>query len=215
VTPAIYARLLRAWAAAGYVVAAPVFPRSNQYAPGGPDEADLINQPRDMSFVITSVLAASAAPNGVLTGLVDPRAVAVAGQSDGGSTALAAAYNRHFVDPRIKAAVILAGARIPGLRGYHFTAGEPPLLAVQGTDDDVNFPSSTYIYYAFARIPKFLLSLLGAPHLSPYTTAQPQLGIVERVSTAFLDLYLKGQPGALERMSEAGNVPSVATLTSG
>ena len=59
-TPGIYARLLQAWARAGYVVAAPFFPLSNANAPGGADEADIVNQPADMSFVITRILAASA-----------------------------------------------------------------------------------------------------------------------------------------------------------
>ena len=54
VTPAIYSPLLTAWAQAGYVVAAPIFPLGNQNAPGGPNESDLVNQPADMSFVITS-----------------------------------------------------------------------------------------------------------------------------------------------------------------
>jgi len=34
VTPAPYARLLEAWASAGYVVAAPIFPLGNAHAPG-------------------------------------------------------------------------------------------------------------------------------------------------------------------------------------
>jgi predicted dienelactone hydrolase len=71
-TPTIYARLLEAWARAGYVVAAPVFPLSNEHAPGGPDEDDIVNQPRDMSFVITKMLAASAADRGILAGLIQP-----------------------------------------------------------------------------------------------------------------------------------------------
>jgi len=61
VTPTIYAPLLRAWARAGYVVAAPIFPAGNADAPGGPNESDLVNQPADMSFVITQMLAESAA----------------------------------------------------------------------------------------------------------------------------------------------------------
>ncbi len=213
VTPSIYARLLRAWAAAGYVVAAPYFPLSNQYAPGGPNESDLINQPGDMSYVITRVLAGSAAAHGILAGLVDPRRIAVAGQSDGGSTALAAAYNVHFRDPRIGAAVILSGARIPGVGGYQFPPPSPPLLAVQGTADRLNAPSSTYNYFALARSPKFLLSLLGAPHLGPYTDEEPQLRIVERTSIAFLNRYLKHVPGSAMQMSRAGNVANTASLT--
>jgi dienelactone hydrolase len=213
ITPAPYARLLRAWVQAGYVVAAPTFPLTNPHAPGGPDESDLVNQPTDVSFVITEMLQGSARPQGILSHLLNPDEVAVTGQSDGGSTALAAAYNARYVDRRIRAAMILSGAMIPGLTGYTFPPPNPPLLAVQGTGDTVNAPQSTYHFFARARRPKFLLSLLGAPHLGPYTDEQPQLGIVERTTTAFLDRYLKHETGAASRMQQAGNVLHVATLS--
>ena len=136
VTPRPYAPLLTAWARAGFVVAAPIFPLENAHAPGGPDEStDLINQPRDMSFVITRMLRAGAARHGFLAGLIDPRQIAVAGQSDGGETALAVAYDRHFIDRRVAAAVILSGAEIPGVGGFDFPSPSPPLLASQGTAD--------------------------------------------------------------------------------
>ncbi len=212
VTPATYATLLHDWVRAGYVVAAPVFPLGNHDAPGGANEADLVNQPRDMSFVITQVLRASSRPDGVLGGLIDPHEVAVAGQSDGGSTALAVAYDRHFVDRRIRAAIILSGARIPGLGGYDF-AGGPPALAVQGTADPLNAPVSTYHYFDLLGQPKFLLRLWGAGHLSPYTTNRTERTAVTRVSVAFMDRYVKKLPGAASRMSSAGNVRGVATLT--
>src|SRR6478672_3350098 len=83
-TPADYASLLEAWAAAGYVVAAPVFPRTGTHAPGGPTEADLVNQPRDLSFVITRLLAMSGRSTGVLSHEIDASRIAVVGQSDGG-----------------------------------------------------------------------------------------------------------------------------------
>jgi predicted dienelactone hydrolase len=212
ITPAPYARLLRAWARAGYVVAAPVFPLTNPHAPGGPDESDLVNQPTDMSFVISRLLAASDSGRGTLAGLIDPSRIAVAGQSDGGSTALALAYNQHDFDRRIRAAMILSGALIPGLGGYDFPSPSPPLLAVQGTADTVNAPSSTYHFFALARRPKFLLSLLGAPHLGPYTNEQPQLAIVERVTIAFLNHFLKRLPAAGWQMWQDGNVHGLAAL---
>jgi dienelactone hydrolase len=212
ITPAPYARLLQTWAQDGYVVAAPIFPLSNADAPGGPDESDLVNQPTDMSFVITQMLRGDARRRGILSHLLNPHAVAVTGQSDGGSTGLAAAYDEHYVDHRIDAAMILSGAMIPGIGGYTFPPPSPPLLAVQGTGDTVNAPASTYHYFALAPEPKFLLSLFGAPHLGPYTDEQPQLGIVERTTTAFLDRYLKHETGALLRMQRAGNVPNLASL---
>jgi predicted dienelactone hydrolase len=210
VTPAPYARLLQAWARAGYVVAAPVFPLENADAPGGPNEADLTNQPRDMSFLISRLLALSAAGSGFLSGLIDPRQIAVAGQSDGGDTALAVAYNRRLLDRRVRAAVILSGAEIPGVGGFDFPAPSPPLLATQGTADSINPPSATKAFFDVAPPPKYLLTLFGAPHLGPYTNQQPQLGIVERVTIAFLDRYLKRQPRSIAR---AGDVPGTSTVS--
>lgn len=212
VTPQPYARLLQSWASAGYVVAAPVFPLGSADAPGGPDEADVINQPRDMSFVISSLLSLDQPGAGPLAGLVDPTRIAVAGHSDGGESALAVAYSRRFRDPRVSAAVILSGAEMSGVGGYRFAQGSPPLLAAQGTDDPFNEPKFTNAYFELAQRPKFLLRLLGAGHLPPYTDQQPQLAIVERVTTAFLDRYLKREPGALQRLVSLGDVAGTSTL---
>jgi dienelactone hydrolase len=212
VTPGVYARLLQAWARAGYVVAAPVFPLENADAPGGPDESDLINQPADMRFVISRMLAANNAGSGPLAGLIDPRQIAVTGQSDGGDTALAAAYDGAYRDPRVGAAIVLSGAEIPAVGSFTFPRGGPPLLATQGTADTINPPSSTNAFFEAAQRPKYLLNLLGAEHLPPYTDEQPQLTIVERVTIAFLDGYLKHMPGALERLVTLGTVPGPATM---
>lgn len=213
VTPALYWRLLTAWAAAGYVVAAPVFPRANAHAPGGPDEADIINQPADMSFVISSVLALARVPGSILAGRVDPTAIGVSGHSDGGETALAMAYDRSYRDPRVRAAAILSGAELPNEAAVYFPRPSPPLLASQGTADTTNHPHFTYDFYAAAHRPKYLLRLLGAAHLPPYTTQQPQLDIVERVTTAFFDRYLKHDSAAQRRITADGDVTHLAALT--
>jgi dienelactone hydrolase len=212
VTPTPYAALLQAWARDGYIVAAPIFPLENANAPGGPNENDLVNQPRDMRFVITRMLQANRIRGGFFAGLVDSAQIAVSGQSDGGETALAVAYDRLFIDRRVRAAVILSGAEIPGVGGFTFPAPSPPLLATQGTADTINPPGFTYQFFALAPRPKYLLRLYGAPHLPPYTGEQPQLGIVERVTTAFMDRYLKDERGALGRMTSAGNVTGTAGL---
>lgn len=210
-TPAIYARLLHAWTRAGYVVAAPVFPLENTNAPGGPNEADLVNQPADLSFVITRLLAANANKASPLHGMIAPTRIAVSGQSDGGETAFAVAYDAPYHDSRVRAAVLLSGSQLPGV-GFTFPRPSPPLLATQGTADTINPPSLTNAFYTKAPAPKFLLTLIGATHLPPYTSEQPQLGIVERVTIAFLDHYLKQK--RLGPLLAAGAVPGIAHLTS-
>lgn len=208
-TPADYARLLDAWTRAGYVVAAPVFPLGNAAAPGGPNESDLINQPEDMSFVIARLLALSARANSVIYGKIDSSHVAVAGHSDGAVTALAVAYDRRFRNPRVGAAIVLSGAALPGMGP--FPRRGPPLLAMQGTADTINAPANTAAVFERARRPKFLLWLVGVSHRPPYTYEQPQLGIVERATTAFLDHYMKGRP--LQAFEDAARRPGLTQLT--
>jgi fermentation-respiration switch protein FrsA (DUF1100 family) len=101
---------------------------------------------------------------------------------------------------------------MPGRDSYLFAVGSPPLLAVQGTADTSNAPASTDRYFRLARPPKFLLHLLGAGHLRPYIS-QPQLGIVERETIAFLDRYLKHRRGARRRMWTVGSVRGLAVLS--
>lgn len=211
VAPARYARLLQSWAHAGYVVASPTFPGENPAAPGGPNESDLLNEPADVRFVISRMLALSAR-SGPLFDLIDPSRVAVAGHSDGGDTALAVAYDPRFRDPRVAAAIVLSGAEIPPEGEFAFPASGPPLLAAQGTADTVNPPSATDNFFEAASPPKYLLSLIGAEHLPPYTEQGPQLEIVERTTGAFLDAYLEHQRGALARLRADGNMPGRASL---
>ena len=205
-TPATYARLLDTWARAGYVVAAPVFPVENANAPGGPDERDLENQPRDMSFVISRLTG----PTSPIRKLVDPRRIAVAGHSDGAETALTVAYDRRFRDRRIDAAIVMSGAALPGFTAA--PAASPPLLAVQGTSDPINVSAMTASYYGRMHRPKFLLWLLGATHLPPYTTSDRWLTVVERTTTIFLDHYLRGAP--LRPLIAAGTRAGTARILS-
>jgi hypothetical protein len=73
-------------------------------------------------------------------------------------------------------------------------------------------PPKTELFFAGARRPKYLLRLFGAEHLSPYQYEQPQLGVVERVTIAFFDAFLKHEPGALRHLVSVGNVPGIGAL---
>ena len=210
-----YRPLLSAWASAGYVVAAPDFPLTNCRTPD-PAEDDLANQPSDMAFVISRLVAAGRRPHGSLTGLVDPARIAVAGHSDGGDTVAALAAGSCCRDRAVRAAIVLAGAEWPPLGGAYFGKGTPPVLFVQGSADAINPPSdSLAMYRADASGPRFYLDLPGAGHLAPYEGRRPPEPLVARVTVDFLDKYLAGQRAAAAAMRRAGRVPGRAVLVGG
>jgi len=213
VSPTPYDPLLDKWVRAGFIVAAPVFPKSNANAPGGPNEHDLPNQAADMNLVVLSMLERSAARNGPFAERITPD-VAVAGQSDGGDTALAAAFDP--TRPRlefVKAAMILSGAEDPFAAPFTPQPGTP-LLATQGTADTVNRPEETMTFFRAAAHPKYLLLLDGASHQEPYTQPGPQLEAVSRTTIAFLDRYLKLDGAPLRRLVAARNAGPATELQS-
>ena len=214
--PGAYADLLRAWASAGYVVAAVTFPRTNCHLGPEADEADLVNQPQDMSYVLTRLVALSARPGDPFSGLLDPHQVGAAGQSDGGDTVAAIAASTCCTDRRLKAVAVLSGAEWPPMPGRYFPGGAPPMLFTQGTADTINPPwMSLQLYHADADGPRYYLDLLGASHLIPYQATNPVEHLVARVTLAFFDRYVLGQAAALKTMTRDGNVTGTAALVSG
>jgi predicted dienelactone hydrolase len=207
-----YAALMDAWARAGYVVADPTYPLTDPSEPGGVSEADILHHPEDLHSVISRLIAAGHAPSGPLRGLIDPSAVAVVGQSDGGDVSLAVAANTCCRDARVRAAVILSGAELPAFGGSYYSAGSPPLLVVQGNQDTINAAGCSAALYNGAPAPKYYVDLLGASHLTPYVGPGPWQFRVERAVNAFFDLYLKHEPRGLVRLRQAAQAPGVAAL---
>lgn len=121
-------------ASRGYVVVAADFPLSKGDAPGGANFADVANQPADVSFLIDQALALTgdARP---FAGELDPARVGALGLSLGGLTTTLVAAHPTMRDPRIKAAVSIAG---PGdIFGRDYFAAAPPLLMIAGTADEI------------------------------------------------------------------------------
>jgi dienelactone hydrolase len=211
-SPGVYAALLHTWASAGYVVASPSFPLTTQ---GGPlDEGDVNNQPGDLSFVITSVLARDHVAGNTLTRLVDTAHIAATGHSDGGETVMGIAANSCCRDPRITAAVEMSGDERPFPNGAYFSGHTPPLLAIQGDHDPINDYGYAVQIYNQAPAPKFLLTLIGGGHLEPFTTDTSHLVVVALSTIDFFDHYLKNRADGLPRLHADAVSAGNATLQS-
>ena len=211
-----YAPIINAMVSAGFVVVAINFPRTNPNAVGGLYEADIVNQPGDITAAINWALAQDAVSSSPLYQLIDSSKVAAVGQSDGGDTTLALAYNSCCIDSRVQAAVIFSGAELASFPGSYFPAGvKVPLLVVQGSADTINPPAASSQIFAGAPAPKYLLWLLGAEHLEPYAAPNQYESITAAVTADFLKAYLNGDAAALAAMPSAGSVAGVATFSSG
>lgn len=210
--PQFYAPLLEHWAANGFVVAAVQFPLSSSASPCGAVAGDSVNQPEDVSFVISSVLKEAVRSRGTLAGLVDRHEVGAAGHSNGGITTYGLIANTKLRDPRVKAAAVLAGTlqRYPDGR-YDFTKA-PPVLLVHGTED-IEVPYELGVdAFNRARGPKGLLTIDGGDHGSAAgvssSGAAPQ---VRQATTDFFNAYLRGDSAAKRRIPD-DQLPAVTTM---
>ena len=211
-----YGDLLAAWASAGYVVAAVDFPHTDCKSAATADEGDMINQPGDMSYLLTRLLALSGRPGDILSGLVDARKLAATGQSDGGDTVAALAANTCCADHRLAAAAVLSGAQWPPMPGRYFGTKAPPMLFVQGSADTVNPPwTSVQLYDGDGNADRYYLDLFGADHTGPYWGTNRAERIVARVTLEFFDRYVLGRRAALHAMTRDGDVPGGAALVAG
>ena len=212
-TPLEYQQLLTAWAAAGYVVAAPLFPLSSSETPGGPDGGDIGNQPGDMSFVIDQVLSASAAASGPLSSLVDPNEIGAAGHSNGAITTLGLVANSCCLDTRVKAAVVMAGTTEGLGHGSYQFAKAPPLFVVSDVHDGLIPYADAVAVFNQAQGPKALLTLdwdsssdsTGSmAHMAASGVVLPTAGPVIKSTTDFFNAFLKHETGALQAVSANG-----------
>lgn len=202
----LYFVILEAWASEGYVVAAPDFPLSRAAAPGGSAYADYVNQPADLRFLIDELLRLDGDPTSPLYGRIDGERIGVAGQSLGGLTTFGLTLNTCCRDPRVDAAVPMAGLLAPFPDGEFSGAGAPPMLIIHGDADDTVDYQDAVDAYALLDAPRALLTHLGGGHILPYVGSSDrpaQLATID-ASTAWFDLFLKRERGAWERLLAVG-----------
>jgi predicted dienelactone hydrolase len=118
----------------GFAVVAADYPLTNYAAPGGPNEMDVVAQPGDVSFLIDELLALSAAPAGGFSGILDGERFGAFGISLGGLTTTLVAFHPDFRDPRLDAAVSIAGPMAMFMPRFFAGAGLPFLMIAGDAD---------------------------------------------------------------------------------
>ncbi len=181
--PTVYEPLLDAWAEAGYLVAAPVFPDSANTLPGSPI-SNYPDQAIDLSFVITSLL-------GGLAGPIDPTRIAVAGHSDGGTDVALLALNPLYADHRVSAYLSLSGEIPSGVAGTWGDSAPGALLVTVGTNDEYGLlPRSTQVFATARVTAKVMLQVAGGDHLSMYIGSSPEAVALRAETVRFLNAAL-------------------------
>jgi dienelactone hydrolase len=210
VTPDFYAPLLERWAAAGYVVAAPVFPILSG-SDGGASHVDYEKTFGDASFVITQVLGLRGGEP--LAGLVDPSRIAAAGHSDGEVISFGVGFLECCRDPRVRAVISMAGdlanANNPAVRD----TGTPILHIMETNDEYDPYDHSIQWDREHLTAPRWMVSLYSS-HVPPYTQpGNPAFELTSEITIAFLDGTLKGHPERLDDVTrDVESQPSVGTI---
>ena len=161
--------LVRALNAAGYIVAAPDYPLSSRAAHTkikGGDTTDVVEQTRDVRFVIDQLLADKALS-------IDAGRIATLGHSLGAVTSYFTSFGSQTVDRRIKATVLL-GAGDPvqaalaanmGLTGNWTLPDKTPVLFISAELDAIaGFTGRPYAAYSRVSGPKYELMVRGGIH---------------------------------------------------
>jgi hypothetical protein len=197
VSAATYQAMEHDLASGGFIVAAPDFPISSSALPGPASQSDIANQARDVSFLVTLFQGASVPA--LFGGHVATGKAGVVGHSDGGTTAAEVSGHSCCADDE---------GHDPGT---WFASGNPPMLFVQGTADDINPYSFSQKLYDDAKSPKMLVNILGAGHLEPYTSGS-QRGVISTLVIDFLRAQLEGDRTASGRIAGDTNVAGVLQL---
>ncbi|MFC7549517.1 alpha/beta hydrolase family protein [Plantactinospora sp. GCM10030261] len=192
--PEYHVHMASRWAAAGFVVAAPAYPRTNRRTKHF-SRADVRNQPADARLVIQRIGVLDTRPGDLFAGHLAMDRIAAAGHSAGGYTTAGLFGPDHSA--RFRAGVIISGG---GMSGSSFGGPPAALLYVHG-DKDPTVPLRRG-RAAFDRTPwpKAFLTLAGQNHgafLAPGRT-----GFTETMAatTDFLRWRLYGDEAARERL---------------
>jgi hypothetical protein len=237
-----YNVVLDHWASHGYVVIAATHSDSTALGVerGDPEAASgWVDRMADLTFLLNDIDSLSQRVRG-LAGKPDPTRVAATGHSLGALTALALAgvpvidrrdsQRKTFYDERVKVALMISppGA-IPGLvDNGGFASVKVPSLYTTATRDIVMLPDTTWEWHkdSYRIAPaggRMLIVLKGADHylggvvgrddLEHDPRADEFVNIINALTTAYLDAYLK-QSSRAQAMLQASDRLVSPTLAS-
>lgn len=238
-----YNLILDHWASHGYVVIAATHSDSTALGVerGDPEAAKgWVDRMADLTFLLDEIGPLSQRIRG-LKGKPDPTRVAATGHSLGGLTALALAgvpvidrrdnQRKRFYDERVKVALLISppGA-IPGLvDNGGFASIKVPSLYTTATRDLVMLPDTTWEWHkdSYRMAPaggRMLIVLKGADHylggvvgrsdLEHDPRADDFVDIVNGMTTAYLDAYLKNSSRAQAMLQASDRLvsPTLASI---
>jgi len=179
------------WSDAGYLVAVPRFPLSNDRVPE-PYVGDIAEQGRDISFVIDEMLAASASDDERLADRIDPERIGLFGLSLGSLTMWSTMFNDCCEADRIDAVIQSDGAfPLPAERLSEITY--PVMIAHSDMDPFFGYDTIRSEFEALPK-PAFLLTMFGARHAAVgENTVTPADETFRQATTVFWDRYLGGR----------------------
>jgi predicted dienelactone hydrolase len=192
-------------AQAGFVVAAPAFPLTNQNTPCGhlTGLGDVVEQPQDLTFVFGELLAANANAADALFGQIDPAALAVLGHSLGGVTAEGLAHSNCCTPPALAAALLVADPfGVASGLGWERVGTGPPTLVLHGQPDPiVPFDLAPDLFQSLPQ-PRYLVGLTDAGHSdlleSQVEPPIPPRAAAQSATIAFLNARARGDATALD-----------------
>ena len=154
-----------------------------------------------MSFVIDELLEQNKEPDSPLSGTIDPSHIGAVGMSLGGMTVYGLISNTCCRDPRVTAAISMAGVYRPFPNG-RYVRRRAPVLLVQG-DADKGYHNSVAAYPKLAG-PKWFITLHGSLHSPPFEVPRgDEAPIVDTTTTAFWNTYLKDDVRDARAMTNA------------
>ncbi len=200
--PSSLGPLLDAWARRGYVVAAPRLPTTEKDEEGSSTRQESVEQARDLSFVISRLVDASAHGRGhALSNSIDLHRIGAAGMSLGGLAVYGLISNTCCRDTRVRAAVLMAAVRRQ-FPDDHYGPNRAPVLLVQG-DKDGGYHNSVEAYPELAP-PKWFITLHGSGHAPPFEVPLgPDAPLVATTTGDFWDLYLGQRREAATNIARA------------